>query len=132
MIVVDTSVWVDLLRGTESRQADRCAELVTDGAPIALTEVVYAELLQGAPSEPQARRLDEHLRIFPVLRLDGLADFALAAELARKARAAGKPVGQLADCLIAAPCVRTGASLLHSDAHFDRLAECTALTIFAA
>jgi predicted nucleic acid-binding protein len=29
------------------------------------------------------------------------------------------------DCLIAAPCVRTGASLLHADEDLDRLATCT-------
>jgi predicted nucleic acid-binding protein len=34
------------------------------------------------------------------------------------------------DCLIAAPCVRTGAPLLHSDADFDRLASCSSLRIF--
>jgi predicted nucleic acid-binding protein len=28
------------------------------------------------------------------------------------------------DCLIAAPCIRTGAALLHADADFDRLAGC--------
>jgi predicted nucleic acid-binding protein len=31
------------------------------------------------------------------------------------------------DCLIAAPCVRTGVPLLHADADFDRLATCTPL-----
>jgi predicted nucleic acid-binding protein len=34
------------------------------------------------------------------------------------------------DCLIAAPCVRTGAPLLHADADFDRLATCSSLRIF--
>jgi predicted nucleic acid-binding protein len=34
------------------------------------------------------------------------------------------------DCLIAAPCVRTGAPLLHADVDFDRLAECTTLRLY--
>jgi len=34
------------------------------------------------------------------------------------------------DCLIAAPCVRTGAPLLHADSDFDRLASCSALRVF--
>jgi predicted nucleic acid-binding protein len=36
----------------------------------------------------------------------------------------------LNDCLIAAPCVRTGVPLLHADADFDRLAACTPLRIW--
>jgi predicted nucleic acid-binding protein len=33
-------------------------------------------------------------------------------------------------CLIAAPCIRTGSSLLHADRDFDLLASCTDLEIF--
>ena len=131
MIVVDTSVWVDVLRGTESLPAARCVELIEDGAPIALTDVILTELLQGVPSERDASLLERHLRAFPVLRLETLDDFSLAARLYRTARAAGVTIGKTIHCLIAAPCVRTGASLLHADADFDRLASCTPLRVFS-
>lgn len=65
-----------------------------------------------------------------MLRLDGLEDFALAAELYRRARRAGVTIRKTLDCLIAAPCVRTGAPILHADADFDRLAECTPLRLY--
>ena len=130
MIVVDTSVWVDVLRGTDSLPAARCVELIQDGAPIALTDVILTELLQGVPSERDASLLERHLRAFPVLRLETLDDFSLAARLYRTARAAGVTISKTIDCLIAAPCVRTGASLLHADADFDRLASCTPLRVF--
>jgi len=65
-----------------------------------------------------------------VLRLEGLDDFSLAASLYRTARAKGVTIRKTLDCLIAAPCVRTGAPLLHSDADFDRLASCSSLRIF--
>ncbi len=132
MIVVDTSVWVDLLRGNEAPGAERAATLIEDGAPVALTDVVLAEVLQGLASERDARRVERHLRAFPILRLDGLDDFVLAAELYRRARRAGVTIRKTLDCLIAAPCVRTGAPLLHADADFDRLASCTELRIFPA
>ena len=67
----------------------------------------------------------------PVLRLEGLDDFSLAASLYRTARAKGVTIRNTLDCLIAAPCVRTGAPLLHSDADFDRLASCSSLRIFS-
>jgi predicted nucleic acid-binding protein len=130
MIVVDTSVWVDVLRGAESPSVSRCVELIEDGAPVALTDVILTEILQGIDSEREAALVERHMRAFPILRLESLDDFSLAAELYRSARRAGVTIGKTIDCLIAAPCVRTGASLLHADADFDRLATCTQLKVF--
>ena len=131
MIVVDTSVWIDVLGARQSRQALRCVELIEGGEPVALTDVIFTEVLQGLRSEEEAALVERHLRAFPVLRLEGLDDFALAAALYRTARGAGVTIRKTLDCLIAAPCVRTGAPLLHADADFDRLASCTPLRIFA-
>jgi len=130
VIVVDTSVWIDVLNEQDSPQATRCVELIEAGEPIALTDIVFTEILQGFQSEREARLVEGHLKAFPMLRLDGLDDFALAAELYRRARRAGVTIRKTLDCLIAAPCVRTGAPILHSDADFDRLAECTPLRLY--
>ncbi len=131
MIAVDTSVWIDFLGGADSPEALRLVALIDAGAPVALTDVVLAELLQGVASDDDAQLLEEHLAAFPVLRLDALEDFAVAARLYRRARAAGVPVRKSLDCLIAAPCVREGVPLLHRDADFDRLASCTELEVVA-
>jgi predicted nucleic acid-binding protein len=130
MIVVDTSVWIDVLNDNATKAAGRCVELIEAGEPVALTDVIFTEILQGLGSEEEARLVEKHLCAFPVLRLDGLEDFALAAELYRSARRAGVRIRKTLDCLIAAPCVRTGAPLLHADADFDRLATCTSLRLF--
>lgn len=131
MIVVDTSVWIDVLRGRATRQAQRCVELIEAGEPVALTDVIFTEILQGVSSQDEALLVERHLRAFPVLRLQGLEDFALAADLYRAARAQGVTIRKTLDCLIAVPCVRTGAPLLHADADFDRLASCSSLRIFS-
>jgi predicted nucleic acid-binding protein len=131
VIVVDTSVWIDVLGGRRTRQARRCVELIKAGDPVALTDVVFAEVLQGLRSDEEAALVERHLRDFPVLRLEGLEDFALAASLYRTARREGVTIRNTLDCLIAAPCVRTGAPLLHADADFDRLASCSELKIFS-
>lgn len=130
MIVFDTSVWIDVLNQRDTPQARRCVELLEDGAPLALTDVVYAEILQGFRSEREARSLARYLRWFPVLRLERPEDFELAARLYRRARRAGMTVRKTLDCLIAAPCVREGVPILHADEDFDRLASCTPLRIF--
>jgi predicted nucleic acid-binding protein len=130
MIVVDTSVWIDVLNDVDSMQAERFVELLESGAPLALTDVVLTEVLQGLRSDREAAALEHRLRAFPILHLEGLEDFSLAAGLYRRARRAGVTIRKTLDCLIAAPCVRTGVPLLHADADFDRLASCTTLRIF--
>lgn len=130
MIVVDTSVWIPLLTGRQTTQAARCAELIEDGAPVALTDVIFTEILQGLRTDREAALVERHLREFPILRLESLEDFALAAALYRKARRSGVTIRKTLDCLIAAACVRTGASILHADSDFDLLATCTELQVF--
>ncbi len=131
MIVVDTSVWIDVLNDTPAPQAQRCVELIESGEPIALTDVILTEVLQGLRSDREAALVERHLRAFPILRLQDLDDFVLAAKLYRAARRVGVTISKTLDCLIAAPCVRTGAPLLHADEDFDRLATCTPLRIWA-
>ena len=131
MIVVDTSVWIDVLNENGTPQAERCIRLIEDGEPVALTDVILTEILQGLRSEDEARLVESRLRAFPILRLAGLEDFALAADLYRSAREAGVTIRKTLDCLIAAPCVRSGAPLLHADADFDRLATCTPLRLWS-
>jgi predicted nucleic acid-binding protein len=130
VIVVDTSVWIDVLNDNGTPQAQRAVELIEGGEPVALTDVVLTEILQGLRSEREAQVVERHLRAFPILRLEGTEDFVLAAELYRTARRSGVTIRKTLDCLIAAPCVRTGAPILHLDGDFDRLASCTPLRIY--
>jgi predicted nucleic acid-binding protein len=131
VIVVDTSVWIDVLNGRPTPAADIAVELIEGGEPVALTDVILTEVLQGLRTDDEAAEVERALRAFPVLRLERLDDFVLAAELYRTARRAGVTIRKTLDCLIAAPCVRAGAPLLHADADFDRLATCTDLRIYA-
>jgi len=125
------TVWIDVLNDVPAPQAQRCVALIEAGEPVALTDVIFTEVLQGFRSEREARQVEHHLRAFPILRLDDLEDFTLSAQLYRSARRAGITIRKTLDCLIAAPCVRTGAPLLHADADFDRLVSCTALRLWS-
>jgi predicted nucleic acid-binding protein len=132
VIVVDTSVWIDVLNNRSTPQADHCVALIEDGQPIALTDVIFTEILQGISSPEEVDRVEHHLRAFPILRLATLDDFAMAAELYRTARRSGITVRKTMDCLIAAACVAADEPLLHADRDFDLLAGCTELRIHAA
>ncbi len=130
MIVVDTSVWIDVLNENDTNAAKVCVALIETGEPVALTDVILTEILQGLRTDQETRLVERHLRSFPILRLEDLDDFVLAASLYRSARRAGITIRKTLDCLIAAPCVRTGAPLLHADEDFTRLASCTPLRLW--
>jgi predicted nucleic acid-binding protein len=128
VIVVDTSAWLELLRGTESAVDLKLRSLIERRAHLAVTEVVIAEVLAGVP--PRAvQPMRDRLVAFRVLHLRGLADFEAAADLYRVCRDAGESVRQLTDCLVAVPVIEAGARLLHADRDFDKLARHTPLQI---
>lgn len=130
MIVVDTSVWIDVLGEVDTPAARCCVSLIERGDPIGLTDVIFTEILQGLRTDTEVDLVERQLRAFPILRLQSLADFALAAELYRTARHHGITIRKTLDCLIAAPCIQAGALLLHADQDFDLLASCTPLRIY--
>ena len=130
MIVVDTSAWIEHLRATESPADRQLVRLLETSAEIAVTEVVVGEVLAGMPHRDVAATRDWLLG-FPVLRLRGLADFELAAALSRACRDAGDAVRHLTDCLVAVPTIRAGATLLHADRDFDKLARHSPLEVLS-
>ncbi|HKZ21352.1 MAG TPA: PIN domain nuclease [Acidimicrobiia bacterium] len=131
MIVVDTSVWIDFLRGRNSQPVVHLTEMIEADEGIAITDIILGEVLQGAPSEREAARLHRRFSAFEIYRLEGIDDFRRAAWLYRQCRDQGMTVKKTLDCLIATVCVREGLPILHSDSDYDRLAACTDLQVVA-
>ena len=131
MIVVDTSVWIEFFKGTGSSFDQHLAELIRVDAPIALTEVVYCEVLQGIRDDSVHTRVREILQAFPVLLLDGLRSADQAIALYRACRRRGFTIRSTVDCLIAAVCLDAGAELFHHDRDFDVLAKVADLKLYS-
>lgn len=129
MIVVDTSVWVELFRGRAHPVVSALEGLIERRADLAVTEAILMEVLAGAPSGDALVRVRSQLIALPILRLEGLADFEEAALIYRTCRAAGQTVRNQIDCLIAVPAIRHGASVLHSDRDFETIARHTTLKL---
>jgi predicted nucleic acid-binding protein len=122
LVVVDTSAWVELFRNTGSPVALRLEGLLRARAEIAVTEMIVFELLAGTRGEVELQALRARLAALPMLVLAGLADFEAAAALYRACRRGGETVRVLADCLVAVPVIRAGATLLAADRDFEALA----------
>ncbi|MGH3011077.1 MAG: type II toxin-antitoxin system VapC family toxin [Gaiellaceae bacterium] len=130
MIVIDSSAWIELLRGTGSRVDRALARLLLDGHELAVTEIVWLELLAGARTDVEERELRAGPLARPLLVLDGLRGYEAASELYRACRRAGETVRKLTDCLVAVPTIAAGAELLHADSDFEILARHSPLRIF--
>lgn len=121
VLLVDTSVWVEYLRGTGSPAAQELSRLLRERPDdVALTDPVAMELLAGARSATLAQ-VERLVAGLPVLGVEPAVDFASAAAAYRAARAGGRTVRSLVDCLIAVVAVRRDVELLHRDADFDEL-----------
>ena len=129
VILVDTSVWIEHLRRTQSRAHLEFRQLATtDPLALATCEPVAMELLAG-PTDPfTVRRIEDQLGTLEDLTVDPSLDFRAAAALARAVRGTGHTVHSMTDCLIAAIALRHGATVWHCDVDYVRLASVTALS----
>ena len=90
MIVVDTTIWIDLLEARGTSFDIHLKRLIEKGASLALTDIVYCEILQGIREEETFRRTRAILRTFPILRVRGLKTFEQAARIYRDCRKKGR------------------------------------------
>lgn len=124
MILVDTSVWIDWLRGTTTEAVQRLERILEGGIPFGITGVIYQEILQGADSAASLQRLADYFgsqRFYSPL--DTLTTHKGAAELYQACRNQGITIRSTIDCLIAQIALEHELMLLHSDRDFDRLRE---------
>ncbi|PFG21199.1 type II toxin-antitoxin system VapC family toxin [Serinibacter salmoneus] len=125
MILADTSLWIEFLRGTDSRACTFVREHV--GLDLAATEPVLMELLAGSRPGAQADRVDQLLRAQSWCHIDPVLDFRGAADVFHAARSAGRQPRALTDCLIAAIALRLGITLAHRDTDYAAIAATTGL-----
>jgi hypothetical protein len=120
VVIVDTSVWVDVLRDGSGGERDALAVAVGDDEA-ALTRFTQLELLQGARDEREWGLLQETLdtQLYAELRPATWPDAArIYFDLRRNGRTVRSPI----DCCIAQIAIDHGAMLLHRDRDFEEIA----------
>lgn len=128
MLLADTSVWVDLLRGLDTPARHRLAAALRGGEPVCVCGLILTEVLQGVASPVRRRSLEAAFR--PLLYLPTLRrTYVLAADLYRRARRRGKAVRSTIDCVVAACALEHGIAILHRDRDYDVLASVSDLEV---
>ena len=124
MILVDTSVWIDVLRA----KGPLDLESVVPMEDVATCLPVVQEILQGFRDERAFRTAREALFALPVVESPLRDEVVLeAVDLYRRARATGLTVRSSVDCLIAACAIRNDLEVLHRDRDFDLIARISGL-----
>jgi len=124
MILVDTSVLIDYLNGTENAAVEKFHQVIADNVPFGINVFIYQEILQGASAPPDFRRLKKHLdtQTFYEL-LQGRESYAEAAKIYFDCHRAGYTISGMIDCLVAQTALENDVFLLHNDQDYDRIAE---------
>ena len=122
MILVDTSVLIDLFSGRENRPTLLLRRLIRDSEPFYLAPPIVREVLQGARNEADWRRLRSYLTSQMIVdATDGLASEVAAARIYFECRRRGLTVRSAADCLIAQIALESDLALLHNDRDFEAI-----------
>ena len=132
MILVDTSVWIDLFNGLDSQESLTLQRLIIDGNSVSICELVLTEILQGIKNDDAYMRSKEILLKFSCVKTVGIDTYVAAADIYRKCRKGGKTIRSTVDCIIAAICIENNLELLHKDRDFDIIAQCTKLKVLRA
>ncbi len=118
MILVDSSVWIDYFRGTQTPQAEKLDGLL-GSEPIAVGDLILTEVLQGFGSERDFNEAKRLLTSLLVVELGGQDLAVQAARNFRVLRTQGVTIRKSIDTIIATRCIESGFTLLYSDRDFD-------------
>jgi predicted nucleic acid-binding protein len=122
LIVVDSSVWIDFLRGRNPPHVRHLrAVLGTDA--IIVGDLMLCEVLQGLDSERAAQEVEGLLRRFEIVPMAGEAIAVAAARNFRSLRKRGITVRKTIDLLIGTWCIENRRPLLHNDSDFRPMAQ---------
>lgn len=131
MVLVDTSVLIDYLRGAENAAVDRFRQVLDRMVPFGISPLTYLEVLQGTRTEKDYRTVKSYLETH---RFYGLRNekesYAAAARIYFDCRRKGITINSTVDCLIAQTAIENDLTLLHNDVDFELMRRVAPLKIY--
>jgi predicted nucleic acid-binding protein len=124
MILIDTSVLIDYLKGVENRAVAAFDKILENGMSYGINEFIYLEVLQGARTTKEYRKLQEYFETIPFYSLNGGKEsYERAAHLNFVCRRSGVTVRSTIDLLVAQTAIENNLFLLHNDNDFTNMAK---------
>ena len=126
MLLIDTSVWIDVLRD-KSGNAKVRLETAIDHRNYYLPIFAQMELLQGCKSEAEWQKLNQYLAVQKYIVPDYSSIWLNTARLYFELRRKGVAIRSNIDCAIALCAMENNLLLYHSDRDFEQIARYTVL-----
>jgi len=124
MILVDTSVLIGFLKGSESGSCAALGEAIDRGLPFGICPLVYQETLQGARDQKEFDELRDYLGSLRFYDLrHGKESYEAAARSYFLCRRAGLTIRSTVDLVVAQVAIDNDLALLHDDADFRAIAK---------
>lgn len=123
MILVDTSVLINYLKGRDTEKTGLFAEVLVRDIPFGISPYTYQEVLQGARDESEFDKIKTYLSSQTFYALsEGFETYERAARMYFDLRRKGVTVRSTIDVLIARTAIECKLALLHDDRDFDHMA----------
>jgi predicted nucleic acid-binding protein len=118
MILVDSTVWIDYFRGTESPRTGKLDSLL-GSIPLAVGDLIVTKVLQGFSREREFNEVRKLFLTLDIVAMGGLDIAIAAANNFRHLRRLGVTVRKTIDTIIATRCIVDGYELLHDNRDFE-------------
>ena len=117
MIVADSSVWIDNMRGNDTPEVRLLLD--AEDRDVIAGDIVVLEVLRGVRSEREARVQEARFRAYGITPMLDPEIAVLAATNFRRLRSLGVTIRSSVDLVVATYCLAHGHQLLHDDRDFD-------------
>lgn len=120
MYLVDTSVWIDYLRGKTNKATLYFEDLLDKKNSYGITSLIYQEILQGAKSVVDFKKLVSYLNTQYFFHpANEILTYQSSAQLYFACRRKGLTLRSSIDCLIAQIAIEQNLTLLHNDKDYE-------------
>ena len=122
MVIVDTSVWVDFLKGRETAGVVHLEHLLNTEVDLFTSGIIVQELLTGIQEKRIRNEVKKDLELF-ITVMPSLGTHVRAAEIFDGCRKKGITIRSIVDCLVAALAIEYDLTVLHSDRDYKWISQ---------
>jgi len=122
MVIVDTSVWIDFLKGRDTKEVEEFESLLSQEKDIFITGIVIQEVLTGIKERRDRTKVKKELEHFIPIH-PTIETHVQAAEIFDACKKKGFTIRSIIDCLIAALALEYDLTLLAKDKDYLHVAK---------
>jgi predicted nucleic acid-binding protein len=124
VILVDTSVLIDYLKGQENKQTLLFDSVIESGIEYGINFYIFLEIMQGSKNQKEYETLQKYLTSLTIYcPPNDISFFEKTALLNMRCRKKGITIRSTIDLIIAQTAMDYSLFLLHRDTDYDRIAE---------